>query len=198
MIRLQQLVIENERFTTFGFRTSRGFTGEHDRTSGTLIPGHISARWEDLDLLTEGLIRMKSKLQTPVYDAVLAAATIVFGFVFIHPFIDGNGRIHRYLIHHVLTRMGFSPEGLLFPVSSAILDRIHEYRKVLEVFSHPRLDLIKWKPTRENNVEILNQTSIYTVILTQPNWQSFFSVVLNKRSMRLLPEKLNICISMTG
>ncbi len=158
LIRLQQLVIESERFTTFGFRKTGGFIGEHDRTSGTPIPGHISARWEDLDFLIEGLIRMKSKLQASGYDAVLAAAMIAFGFVFIHPFIDGNGRIHRYLIHHVLSRMGFSPAGLLFPISSAILDRIHEYRNVLEAFSHPRLSLIKWKPTRENNVEILNET----------------------------------------
>lgn len=32
---------------------------------------------------------------------MLTAATIAFGFVFIHPLSDGNGRIHRYLIHHV-------------------------------------------------------------------------------------------------
>jgi Fic family protein len=33
---------------------------------------------------------------------VLFAAIITFSFVIIHPLEDGNGRIHRYLIHHVL------------------------------------------------------------------------------------------------
>lgn len=158
LLRLQQIVIENDRFTTLGFRKAGGFIGEHDRKTGTPIPDHISAKWQDLDSLMEGLIKMKLKIQSSGYDAVLAAATIAFGFVFIHPFVDGNGRIHRYLIHHVLSEMGFSPKGLLFPVSSAILERIDEYRQVLEAYSHPRLDLIEWNPTLDNNIEILNET----------------------------------------
>ncbi|HIP51694.1 MAG TPA: hypothetical protein EYG94_06355 [Campylobacterales bacterium] len=31
---------------------------------------------------------------------------IAFSFVYIHPLEDGNGRIHRYLIHHVLAERG--------------------------------------------------------------------------------------------
>ncbi|MFN2454285.1 MAG: Fic family protein [Pyrinomonadaceae bacterium] len=42
-------------------------------------------------------------------------AALSFGFVFIHPFEDGNGCIHHFLIHHVLARSGFTPKGLLFP-----------------------------------------------------------------------------------
>jgi len=157
-LRLQQVVIENDRFIAFGFRRAGGFIGEHDRMTGAPIPDHISARWQDLNTLIEGLISMKLKLQSSGYNAVLAAASIAFGFVFIHPFVDGNGRIHRYLIHHVLSKMGFSPKGLLFPVSSAILARIHEYKEVLEAYSTPCLDLIEWKPTKDHNVEILNET----------------------------------------
>jgi Fic family protein len=54
-------------------------------------------------------------------DAVLAAAVLAFGFVYIHPFEDGNGRLHRYLMHHVLAERGFNPPGLVFPVSAVIL-----------------------------------------------------------------------------
>ena len=35
-------------------------------------------------------------------DAVVAASVIAFAFVFLHPFDDGNGRMHRFLLHHVL------------------------------------------------------------------------------------------------
>jgi len=38
------------------------------------------------------------------------------------------------------------------------LDRIDDYRNVLESFSKPRLDFIKWKPTPDGNVEVLNET----------------------------------------
>ena len=69
---------------------------------------------------------------------MIAAAILAFGFVYIHPFEDGNGRIHRYLIHHVLAARGFNPPGVVFPVSAAILEQIDDYRRVLEeLFAAP-------------------------------------------------------------
>lgn len=91
-------------------------------------------------------------------DPILLAPSLAFGFVFIHPFADGNGRIHRYMIHHVLEQLSFSPKGLVFPVSSVILERIDEYRQVLEAYSRPRLDFIEWQPTAQGNVDVINET----------------------------------------
>ncbi len=159
LLRLQQIVIDNPRFTKLGWREQPGFIGEHDRRDGTPIPDHISARWQDLPTLIDGFIAANQQLEADTsFDAVLAAALLAFGFVFIHPFVDGNGRIHRYLIHHVLLRKGYGYQGLIFPVSAIILDRIDDYRKVLESYSLPRLNLIEWQPTRDNNVGILNET----------------------------------------
>lgn len=47
-------------------------------------------------------------------------------FVYIYPFEDGNGRSHRYLIHHVLAARGFNPPGFMFPDSAAILEHIDQ------------------------------------------------------------------------
>jgi Fic family protein len=161
LLRLQQIVIENSRFLDMGFRKNGGFVGEHDRTTGEPIPEHISARWQDLNILLDGLIESATLLENNKFHPVLSAAKIAFGFVFIHPFEDGNGRIHRYLIHHLLSVMKFTPQGIIFPVSSAILDRIVDYRKVLETYSQPMLDFIKWTRTADNNVEVLNETIDY-------------------------------------
>lgn len=159
LIRLQQIVIDNPRFTKMGWREQNGFIGEHERRHGTPIPDHISAKWQDVDSLMTGLIAADRRLEIDKnYDAVLAAAMIAFGFVFIHPFVDGNGRIHRYLIHHVLLRKKYVSHGIIFPVSAIILERLEEYRQVLEHYSRPRLDLINWKPTSDDNVEVLNDT----------------------------------------
>ncbi len=158
LLRLQSLVIENERFLKFGWRKQGGFVGEHDRETGFPIPNHISARWQDVETLIDGLIETGDRLIRSGYDPVLAAAIIAFGFVIIHPFVDGNGRIHRYLIHHILVKKGFAKKNLIFPVSAAILERIPEYLEVLEVYSKPRMELIEWKPTPDNNVEVLNET----------------------------------------
>lgn len=161
LLRLQQIVIENSRFVKMGYRTESGFIGEHDRISGEPIPEHISARWQDLKILMSGVLDAAKKMEENKFHPVLTAAKIAFGFVFIHPFVDGNGRLHRYLIHHLLAKMKFSPQGIIFPVSTAILERITDYRKVLEDYSHPVLDFIEWKKTTTNNVEILNDTIDY-------------------------------------
>ena len=161
LLRLQQIVIENSRFVDMGFRKKGGFVGVHDQTTGEPIPEHICARWQDLNILLDGLVETASLLENNKFHPVLSAAKIAFGFVFIHPFEDGNGRIHRYLIHHLLSVMKFTPQGIIFPVSSAILDRIDDYRKVLETYSQPMLDFIKWKRTADNNVEVQNETIDY-------------------------------------
>lgn len=160
-IRLQQIVIENSRFVNMGFRTRGGFVGEYDRTTGEPYPEHISAHWRDMNTLLDGLLETSSLLEASHFHPVLCAAIIAFGFVFIHPFEDGNGRIHRYLIHHLLAKMRFTPQGIIFPVSSAILERIDDYRKILETYSQPLLDFIEWKKTPDNNVEVLNDTIDY-------------------------------------
>ena len=82
--RLQQIVIENGRFIEMGFRKKGGFVGEHDRATGEPIPEHISARWQDIDQLINGLLKTNELLEQD-FDAVLAAAVVAFGFVFIHP-----------------------------------------------------------------------------------------------------------------
>ena len=161
LIRLQQLVIENARFVAMGFRQKGGFVGEYDRTTGEPIPDHISAKWQDLDLLVEGFLKTNELLLQSEVDGVIAATIIAFGFVFIHPFEDGNGRIHRYLIHHVLAKKQFTQQGIIFPVSASILDHIKDYGKILESFSLPLLDFISWKETKDHNVEVLNDTIDY-------------------------------------
>ena len=161
LLRLQQIVIENSRFTKMGFREQGGFVGEHDRQTGEPIPELISAKPEDVIPLTDSLLTTTEKLENSEFNPVLAAAIVAFGFVFIHPFEDGNGRIHRYLIHHILAKMKFAQQGVILPVSSAILNYIRDYREVLEAYSHPLLDFIEWKQTENNNVKVLNETADY-------------------------------------
>jgi hypothetical protein len=157
-LRLQSIVIGDERFVRLGFRKEGGFVGEHDRETQRPIPDHISARHEDIASLMAGLIAFDHGAENDL-DPVVAATLLAFGFVYIHPFEDGNGRIHRYLMHHVLARRGFNPAGLHFPVSSAILDRITEYKRVLESYSSRLLPCVQWEPTTSGNVRVLNDTA---------------------------------------
>lgn len=188
---LQHVVIADNRFVMPGLRVEGGFVGDHDRATGMPIPVHISARAEDLESLLSGLIETCQLLGESDYDPVLMATLIAFGFVFIHPFEDGNGRIHRYLFHHVLAEKGFVPKGLVFPVSAVILDRIDDYRQTLEHYSKPRLDFIKWRPTDKGNVEILNETIDLYRYFDATRQAEFFFECVEETVNKTLPDEVN-------
>lgn len=73
-------------------------------------------------------------------DPILAGSVISFGFVFIHPFMDGNGRLSRFLFHHALCRSGFLDHGLLLPISAAIKRQEADYLATLQAYSRPTRD----------------------------------------------------------
>ena len=84
----------------------------------------------------QGMIAASERMREGELDSVLQAAA-AFGFVYIHPFQDGNGRLHRCLIHHVLAERKFTPPRMVFPVSAVMLDRIDNYRDTLRAHSGP-------------------------------------------------------------
>ena len=186
LLRLQHIVIGDSRFVDLGLRSEGGFVGEHDRDARTPIPDHISARHQDLPALMDGLIAFDRETSGAL-DAVIAASVLAFGFVFIHPFEDGNGRIHRYLIHHVLAARGFNPPGIVFPVSATILERIDQYREVLETYSRRVLPLVKWKPTPDGNVEVLNDTADYYRYFDATPQAEFLYDCVRKTALEDLP-----------
>lgn len=190
LLRLQRIVIGDERFVKLGLRSEGGFVGENDRETRRPIPDHISARPEDLASLVKGLIAFDQTAENKL-DPVIAAAGLAFGFVYIHPFEDGNGRIHRYLMHHVLARRGFNPPGVYFPVSAAILDRIDEYRGVLESYSSRLLPLVQWEPTEKGNVNVLNDTGDFYRFFDATPHAEFLYACVRKTIDEDLPNETN-------
>lgn len=194
LLRLQQVIIESKRFTKMGFRKEGGYVGDRDRTTGDPIPDHISAKSQDLDVLMDGMIQTYELLENEKFDPVLTAAIIAFGFVFIHPFYDGNGRLHRYLIHHILSKMKFTQQGVIFPISASILDHIDDYRIVLEDYSHPILDLIEWEVTPDHNVTVLNDTLDYYRYFDATKQAEFLFDCVLDTTERIIPEEVNYII----
>ncbi|HEX7070084.1 MAG TPA: Fic family protein [Rhodothermales bacterium] len=158
ILRLQRVLIEDTRFVRPGLRPDGVFLGERDHT-GDPLPEFIGARPSDLDDLMAGLLEANERMREDGLDPVLKAAATAFGFVYIHPFDDGNGRMHRCLIHHVLAERRYTPPGIVFPVSSVMLDRIDDYRAALQAHSSRLMPFIEWRPTPERNVEVVNDTA---------------------------------------
>ncbi len=158
ILRLHGALMRDMRFVRPGFRTDGVFLGERDYRDDPL-PEFIGANPEDLEALCTGMLATNKRMRSDGIDPVLQAAGTAFGFIYIHPFQDGNGRVHRCLIHHVLADRKYMPLGTVFPVSSVMLDRIDDYRRILQAHSAPLMDFIEWHPTSKQNVGVLNDTA---------------------------------------
>lgn len=117
-----------------GLRRSPVFVGQ--ATMREDIVHYVAPQFDDLPLFMRGL--RDFEVATRGAEPLARAGVIAFGFVYIHPMRDGNGRIHRFLINDTLIRDGAIPEGVILPVSSSItssLDFRVGYDRTLEVFS---------------------------------------------------------------
>jgi Fic family protein len=91
--------------------------------------------------------------------AIVHAATLSYGFVFLHPFEDGNGRIHRFLIHNILALEDFTPKGIMFPISAVMLKNPELYELSLESYSEKLMPLIEYTLDEEGRMHVSNETA---------------------------------------
>lgn len=119
-----------------GLRRSPVFVG-HTADYQPVID-YLAPNFKDVPGMMEGLRAVAQR--TVGQHAVLRAAALSFGLVYIHPLADGNGRISRFLINDTLRRDGVIPAPVILPISAVISEsarRRHEYDQALEVFSKP-------------------------------------------------------------
>lgn len=160
LIELQNAIVD-PRFSDVDYRVVQNYVGEQISVDFQKIH-YISPKPEDVAELMLGLLSTLQSLQNSNVHPIISASVIAFGFVFIHPFEDGNGRLHRFLIHYILSRTHFTPEGVIFPVSSVMLKNIRSYDAILESFSVPLLERIKnYQLTHDGRLSVFGQTKNY-------------------------------------
>jgi hypothetical protein len=131
-----QAQILGPRATRYGLRRSPVFVGEINNL--TEVVHYIAPHWDDAPELLQGL--RDFSMRTAAVPALVRAAVLSFGFVYIHPMADGNGRISRFLINDELRRQGAIPAPFILPVSATIISTATHrvgYEQVLERFSKP-------------------------------------------------------------
>jgi hypothetical protein len=122
---------------TYGVRRDDSFVG---------TAGHMGLRRVEypcpparaLDSLVGGLQSAAAeRLAAPEFGPALFAAVVSFGFDFIHPLMQGNGHIHRFLVHAALAERGAVEPGTLIPVSASMLSRLADYDQALRAYCAP-------------------------------------------------------------
>ncbi len=156
LIDLQNRIVD-PRFKDSDYRKVQNYVGESVAWQREKVH-YACPRPEDLESLMRGLISAHARMEEGDVHPVVHAAAVSYGFVFLHPFEDGNGRIHRFLIHNILARKGFTPEGIMFPVSASMLRNPGEYYASLEAFSRPLMAHVEYSLDEEGRMTVKNDT----------------------------------------
>lgn len=157
LVKLQNSIVD-PRYIDSDYREVQNYVGQTMMDYNEQIH-YVCPKPEDVEDLMAGWMKFVKKIDHSETDAVCAASAAAFGFVFIHPFEDGNGRIHRFLIHHILAKMNFTPPELLFPVSAVMLRNAAAYSKVLEEFSSNILPFIDYDLNSDGTMNVNNDTA---------------------------------------
>jgi Fic family protein len=131
LVRIQNAIVD-PRYADKGFRDFQNYIGQTMRDYTQKIH-YVCPPPQFVKSLIEGIVNLNDKNSSTA--TLVKAAIVSFGFVYTHPFEDGNGRIHRFLIHDILVRDGVVPNSTILPVSAQILARMEEYDRTLELVS---------------------------------------------------------------
>lgn len=112
---------------------------------------YVPPRPADVHEMMEGVADIAEQSVAGHVDPVIAAACASFAMVFVHPFFDGNGRLHRFLLHHVLRQTGVTPKGIVLPLSVALEANLADYAAALQRYSLSRTRLLDYRLDPDTN-----------------------------------------------
>lgn len=159
---LLQNSIVDPRYKQSGYRDFQNYIGQSNYRMEEIYhyicppPGLVHS-------MMQGLANAEQK--TRGLSPVVRAAIVAFGFVFIHPFLDGNGRIHRYLIHDILIRDGFVDKDVFISISAHLVNYLPEYNAALEAYSRPLMKRIQFTRGEKGKLIITNPAEVNTYYL---------------------------------
>lgn len=149
------------RYRQNDWRTDQVYVGE------TLAPDiervhFVAPKPEDIGNIMDGFLDcLRTWTTADGADPLVMAAAMGFAFVFLHPFDDGNGRVHRFLLHAILSQAGFVPKGLLFPVSAVMLKDRQSYDQALESFSRRLMRRVRYQMDEKGEISVKGESTDY-------------------------------------
>lgn len=187
LIEVQNRIVDS-RFQDTNYRINQNYVGQSISYQRQIVH-YVCPTPDDLPRLMEGLFEAHRKMKKSTIPAVIHAAVVSYGFVFMHPFDDGNGRIHRFLIHNILFLRDAIPKGLMFPISAAMLKNPALYDHSLEAFSRPLMQLVEYDLDALGQMTVQGQTGhLYRYIDMTPQAEALCDFVEQTIEHELMEE----------
>lgn len=149
LVALQNLAVSNPLDKAVQFRTQQNWL--RNALPGAFGVTYLPPQPALMPRLMNEIMLLANSALSGV-DPLVMGALVSFGFVFAHPFMDGNGRLSRFLFHKVVCGHGSLPSGLVLPVSVAMKRHEDQYLQALQTFSRPARAL--WQVTALDDLQI--------------------------------------------
>lgn len=99
---------------------------------------HLPPRPENLDAFLARFEEVFASATIPASDRIAAIGAAHHRLLWIHPFVDGNGRVARLMSHAMMRRLGAG--GPLWSVARGLARRVGDYKRLLEAADGPRMN----------------------------------------------------------
>lgn len=147
-------------FAEGSYRTRQNWLSRSGRLRN--IADYIPPPPAQVGPMMEGVAKLAHLGASNQIDPAIAGTCAAFGLVYVHPFLDGNGRLHRFLLHHVLRQAGYTPAGVVLPLSARMLRSQEIYSQLLKSYSRPRTALLDYVLDDESQTILIKSP--------QPSW----------------------------
>lgn len=150
LVSLQNLMVSNPLDKAFGFRAAQNRLRNTSR--GALGVTYLPPPPDWLPAIMESVLAIGNETASTL-DPLVRASIVKFAFVFAHPFMDGNGRVSRFLFHKVACSDPRLANGFVFPVSTAMSRNEADYLRALQSFARPLRQLWDVKMIGEDELD---------------------------------------------
>ncbi len=142
LVELQNLAVTNPLDRAVQFRNQKNWLRGPGR--GVLGITYVPPDPELVPELMQSIMDLVND-PPPGQNSLVIGALVSFAFVFVHPFMDGNGRLSRFLFHKAVCKSEVLQQGLVLPISVAMKRNEVQYLQALKSFSTPARRL--WEVT---------------------------------------------------
>ncbi len=144
----REILGDRTTIVRFGVRQSPVFVGQTLRFQE--VVHYVAPEPDEVEAMLDGLRVFLDRTQGQ--SPLLRSAVAAFGFVYVHPLADGNGRVHRFLVNDILRRDGVIPDPVILPISAILTEDAGErrsYDQVLDQVSGPLMAAVRGHITFE-------------------------------------------------
>ncbi|MCL7421779.1 MAG: Fic family protein [Methylobacter sp.] len=182
-------IIKDKHYHEFDYRYEQNYLGDSSFNYISAVD-YVTPKPADAHELMDEWFVVRDRVMQSDMPSIAKAAALSSCFVFIHPFMDGNGRMSRYIMQDTLYRTGVIDQQYSLPLSSGILLELRKYYDVLNEKSKKIMKHIDFHLDHHGRLTVEGDTCDLYRHLCFDSDALFLSEIAKKVTQELIPEEL--------